>query len=320
MKRANSSGEQMSHRERLVATMSILFVLLTPAVMAQSGEQASSQEYTPEGATTCLFCHDSPSVSNILQTPHAQKADSRTPFASKECESCHGPSADHVSSLASPGVVFGGKTKQFPASDVETQDQVCLACHESGLLMNWHGSQHQFADSACVSCHKIHSLEDPVLVAETQQQVCFTCHKDIRAAVNKASHMPINQGTVACTDCHNPHGSFGETLLVKNTVNETCYQCHGEKRGPFLWEHLPVREDCTNCHDPHGSTQPSLLKVRTPYLCQQCHSEPFHPSTLYSATGIPPTGGAQQLIGKACLNCHSKVHGSNHPSGARFQR
>ena len=27
-----------------------------------------------------------------------------------------------------------------------------------------------------------------------------------------------------------------------------------------------------------------------------------------------------RLIGRACQNCHSQVHGSNHPSGARFQR
>ena len=304
----------------LVASLSIFFIPLTQTVLAQTEALASSQEYTPDGAKTCLFCHNSPPVTHILQTPHAQKADLRTPFASKECETCHGPSSDHISQLKSPGIVFGGGTKQFPASDVKTQNQVCLSCHESGLVMNWHGSQHEFADNSCVSCHKIHSLQDPVRVSETQQQVCFTCHKDIRAAVKKASHMPISQGKVDCSDCHNPHGSFGETLLVENTVNETCYKCHGEKRGPFLWEHLPVREDCTNCHDPHGSTQASLLKVRPPYLCQQCHAEPFHPSTLYSGTGIPPAGGAQQLIGKACLNCHSKVHGSNHPSGAKFQR
>jgi hypothetical protein len=26
------------------------------------------------------------------------------------------------------------------------------------------------------------------------------------------------------------------------------------------------------------------------------------------------------MIGRSCQNCHSQVHGSNHPSGARFQR
>jgi hypothetical protein len=26
------------------------------------------------------------------------------------------------------------------------------------------------------------------------------------------------------------------------------------------------------------------------------------------------------LLAKSCLNCHSQVHGSNHPSGVKFMR
>jgi hypothetical protein len=26
------------------------------------------------------------------------------------------------------------------------------------------------------------------------------------------------------------------------------------------------------------------------------------------------------MLGKNCLNCHSQIHGSNHPSGARLTR
>ncbi len=44
-------------------------------------------------------------------------------------------------------------------------------------------------------------------------------------------------------------------------MNETCYTCHADKRGPFLWEHQPVNEDCTNCHTPHGSNITPLLKI-----------------------------------------------------------
>ena len=301
--------------------LSISIVLSTQVVMSQSDAQTSNQDYAKDGANTCLLCHNSPPVTHILQTPHAQKADPRTPFASHDCETCHGPSSDHISQFKSPGIVFGQKTKRFPATDVKNQNQVCLTCHESGLRMNWHGSQHEFADIPCASCHKIHSLKDPVLVNDSQPQVCYTCHKNKRVEVNKRSHHPINEGKVVCSNCHNPHGSTGESLLAKNTVNETCFQCHAEKRGPFLWEHQPVREDCTICHNPHGSTQASLLTVRAPYLCQQCHlEEGFHQSTLYSGTGIPPIGANRYLLGNSCLNCHSKVHGSNHPSGSIFTR
>ena len=139
----------------------------------------------------------------------------------------------------------------------------------------------------------------------------------------RPSTHPIREGKMSCSGCHNPHGSNGPKLLTKNTVNETCYTCHAEKRGPFLWEHAPAREDCTNCHKPHGSVNASLLKQRVPWLCQQCHLTAFHPSTAYSGTGLPGAtlpSGAQQLLGKGCTNCHSEVHGSNHPSGVRKTR
>ena len=63
-----------------------------------------------------------------------------------------------------------------------------------------------------------------------------------------------------CSDCHNPMGGPGDTKALKEfTVNETCYNCHADKRGPLLWEHQPVRENCLNCHTPHGSNQPRLM-------------------------------------------------------------
>ena len=121
--------------------------------------------------------------------------------------------------------------------------------------------------------------------------------------------------------------------MVKNTITETCYTCHAEKRGPFLWEHAPVVEDCTNCHSPHGSNVTPLLKTRAPMLCQECHTSD-HAKGLYSAANLPGgafvTGngtipaGAQsptdQANGRACLQCHSQIHGSNHPGGAKYNR
>ena len=80
-------------------------------------------------------------------------------------------------------------------------------------------------------------------------------------------------------------------MLVKPTVNQTCYTCHAEKRGPFLWEHAPAAEDCTLCHTPHGSVYPSLLTKTPPLLCQQCHSVAGHPSVARTPAGLPGGGG-----------------------------
>jgi DmsE family decaheme c-type cytochrome len=121
--------------------------------------------------------------------------------------------------------------------------------------------------------------------------------------------------------------------MKEGSVNDTCFACHAEKRGPFLWEHEPVTDACTNCHTPHGSTAPSLLKARVPWLCQECHSGD-HAAQVNSGAnlaagaattvnGLNPLANAAaraQLTGRACVNCHVLVHGSNHPAGAKFQR
>ena len=281
----------------------------------------AAAEFAARGAESCLRCHDKPPATNILHTAHAMKADSRTPFAARACESCHGASPEHMSRPQGatqrplPAMTFGKKSPNAVAE----QNGVCLGCHSGTNRMNWKGSPHQIADNTCVSCHNVHTTADRVLVKKAQPAVCYDCHKEQRAQAYLRSHHPINEGLVTCSECHNPHGSPTDKLLVGITVNATCYNCHAEKRGPFLWEHAPVKEDCRNCHVPHGSVQPRLLKTRAPWLCQECHMEQQHPSTLYSGASLPPAAG-HQLFAKACLNCHSQVHGSNHPSGVRNMR
>jgi DmsE family decaheme c-type cytochrome len=286
---------------------------------------------TLKGDAVCTRCHDESESKAILamyKTRHGNKADARTPG----CQSCHGGSAAHLQNKSTPPDVVFGKTKG--ASTAEVQSGVCLTCHQAGKRAFWQGSQHQGQDLSCSTRHTNHDIGgDKVLGKVSQPEVCFTCHKTERAQTHRISTHPIDAGKMACSDCHNPHGSTGPKLLVKNNVNETCYTCHAEKRGPFLWEHAPVVDDCTNCHTPHGSSNTPLLKVRMPFLCQECHSGD-HGKNIYSGANLPKGNvttvngllpGANQsppaqLNGRACTNCHSLVHGSNHPAGAKFQR
>ena len=294
---------------------------------------APEAEFAGVGAEGCLSCHGENSSNpahEILLTSMALKADARTPFGegNHQCETCHGPSRTHLFTGADgirppPALMFNDET---PSKE---KDAVCLGCHKQGKVTHWQGSTHDMEGVACVDCHSLHLENDPVLALETQTDVCFGCHKEQRAAFLRQSRHPVqastaavsNTGLMSCTDCHNPMGGTGPANLKRNSVNETCYDCHAEKRGPFLWEHAPVREDCSNCHEPHGSNNPNMLVARQPWLCQQCHAANFHPSGVYSGTGIPENGRAdQRILGKQCLNCHQQVHGSNHPSGVRLTR
>lgn len=179
---------------------------------------------------------------------------------------------------------------------------------------------HQQEELSCDSCHKSHANPDPALHADTQLSMCLDCHTRQQAELRLPSRHPILEGKTACVDCHNPHGASTEAALEQPTLNDNCYSCHQEKRGPHLWAHPPVDEDCSLCHRPHGSVNARLLTARTPFLCQQCHSAAFHPSQLSSAAAGNSGSTNLYVLGKNCMNCHSQVHGSNHPSGARLAR
>jgi DmsE family decaheme c-type cytochrome len=322
----------------IIATMAAA-VWFTASAFAADGTDKPSPADIAKAAlakdAVCTKCHDENDNKPILayyQTRHGVKADPRTPG----CQTCHGSSENHVknpgnvSPRPKPDTVFGTAKD---ASGADQQTGACLTCHKSGARTYWSGSTHQFRDLVCSNCHEVHAPRDAVLARITQPDVCFACHKTQRAQTHLISTHPILVGKTACSDCHNAHGSTAQKLLVKDTTNETCYQCHAEKRGPFLWEHSSVVDDCTNCHTPHGSTKPALLKARVPWLCQECHSGD-HGAAINSGANLP-TGNATTVNGlqplgnqspraqtnaRACLNCHVLIHGSNHPAGAKFQR
>jgi DmsE family decaheme c-type cytochrome len=202
------------------------------------------------------------------------------------------------------------------AEPVDAQNATCVnGCHEKGEHTFWKGSTHESRGVACVSCHKVmESVSDRSNLAKpTAIEVCSQCHQTRRAQLQRSSHMPLREGKISCSDCHNPHGSVTQAMLREDSVNDNCFKCHAEKRGPFLWEHAPVTESCSNCHEPHGSTNERLLKVRVPRLCQQCHIETRHPTSPYD-----PKTGTRFVVNRGCINCHQKIHGSNHPSGFIF--
>lgn len=266
-----------------------------------------------KSSAKCIECHE-----DYIRTYAMTKMGRTLPDGG--CESCHGPMSKHLDApREEPPLVVSQKTITSDQSNA-----ICTQCHQSGIQMNWQSSIHAAVGNKCTTCHNIMSMDDPVRNKLTQTDVCFKCHQDKRSASLRRSRHPVKEGKVVCSNCHNPHGGAGPTNLAKNTVNETCYQCHQDKRGPYLWEHQPVREDCTICHDPHGSTHYRMLKVAPPYLCEECHIIPGgHPDRLREGGDVFPLGPTTEttyVARKGCANCHSAIHGSNHPSGQRFAR
>lgn len=314
---------QKNHKPLLTALLFGLTAVLWGDMALAQPISAETDGYLPNDPASCLLCHNSDGpvpADAIMQGSHGVVSNPRSPFAAEQggCQSCHGPSAEHMvvqNGIRPPTAVV------FDARQAATErDAVCLSCHEREAGHEWRGSAHEFAELSCSGCHEVHAATDTALSHTGQTTLCLDCHQRTKAETLFASSHPFRSGQMVCTDCHAPHGGAGPADLFQATLNEQCFQCHAEKRGPFLWEHAPASEDCSNCHQPHGSNHRALLQARTPFLCQQCHLAAFHPSNAESGLGVPPRGASANLLGRDCTNCHTLVHGSNHPSGSGLTR
>ncbi len=237
------------------------------------------------------------------------------PAAAQGCETCHGPGEAHASD---PEKIKPGQFNKISAKAVT---ETCTTCHNRGTHALWKGSQHEARNVSCVSCHSVHQPKSAKaqLKAVNQQQQCMSCHRDKVAKLDRSGHMPVREGKMECSSCHNPHGSTNVRLLkTGNSINESCSSCHAEKRGPFLFEHAGISGDsCATCHDPHGSNNDRMLVAKLPFLCQRCHNHTRHPSTIYDNKVAQ---SSNRLFSRSCVTCHSAIHGSNHPAGSTFLR
>ena len=292
--------------------------LASGQVQPQGAARAAAPEYA--GSQTCTDCHKK-EVAQFAATPKGSLLLShpRNSHEALGCELCHGPAKQHVKTGGEENgqMVTFGRTSTTPVAE---RNAVCLQCHERTARILWKGSAHEARNVACTDCHAMmHSgSERANLREETVLATCGRCHPRQQNQQLRFAHMPLGEQKIECTSCHNPHGSTGPSLLVSNSINETCYTCHAEKRGPYLWQHMPVTENCANCHDPHGSSHEKMLKVSRPRLCQQCHAN----STGHPVAPRNPAVSAdlQFVYNRQCSNCHFNIHGSNHPSGYAFTR
>jgi DmsE family decaheme c-type cytochrome len=298
----------IGNASRIRLSLLLLGLALLLARSAPAQDQAAPQASTID-IETCRTCHEE-QVATLQKTYHGKLANS--------CANCHGDQlAAHVEQ-GDPKLA-----RSLKSADAATVNKTCLGCHDKARQANWTGGMHERRGVACTNCHGIHKFESIKSQIKTarESETCFNCHATIRAQMMRTSHHPVREGKIGCGDCHDPHDSRSAKYISAASVNEKCFQCHAEKRGPFLWEHAPVRENCLNCHNPHGSNHEKLLISKRPFLCQGCHSNTQHPGTLYdlrqTVAGASPSS---RELGRACQNCHANIHGSNAPSGPYLGR
>jgi DmsE family decaheme c-type cytochrome len=301
-----------------VLVVSLPLALADGAPLSASGPKGQPPAAAPPaadyvGEDTCLGCHED---HNYKRTVHGIAVNERTPAATHGCESCHGPGKAHAESGDAALI------RRFNVITPSQASATCTACHNRANHALWDGSQHDQRNLGCTTCHSIHSAKaKPQLKARTQPELCGGCHRNVVNRVFRFNHMPVREGGMVCSSCHNVHGSTNQRLLrAGTTIDESCTSCHADKRGPYLWEHAPVSESCITCHDPHGSNNDRMLVSKQPFLCQRCHVTSRHPPTVYEGYLLNNSSNGNKIFGRACTACHQLVHGSNAPSGKALLR
>lgn len=300
-----------------------LFVALLPCAAQKAAPKTTTAAAAPAavplttpatyvGSQTCGTCHEDIGKA-IAKSPHeAVDLGDKHGFKNNVCEGCHGPGSNHVQSLSA--VDIRNPARLSPAE----VDRTCMTCHRnqpttSGRLE----ASHAHNAIACTSCHSIHGPQTLVVRKPVEvNTLCESCHIDVKASFAEPFKHRIPENAMTCVDCHNPHGSFKPGLMRMANANEPgCFNCHSDKRGPFTFEHAPVREEgCQSCHVPHGSANAKMLiRQEVRLVCLECHANLPVPNTTGIVTGVVPPAFHDLTSPRYrnCTICHQKIHGSH---------
>jgi predicted CXXCH cytochrome family protein len=236
----------------------------------------------------CLQCHaDKKAVpgKELLHPPVGQ-----------DCTLCHdphdSPNKDHlVKSLS-------GDSKQ----------NLCLKCHNNGLIASTNGSRHAPLDMGCDTCHVIHKKGQPgkpesnLHLSSEPHALCVRCH-DLKSDFLVQAHRGQPFEKSDCLSCHAVHQSDGpkliqkfahppyankscvichqaakdgKVILTQSDSKALCVVCHAETAGKIQnaqVQHAGAKVDCINCHDPHASRTPGYLRPDPVNVCLKCHSD-----------------------------------------------
>lgn len=286
----------------------VLAGLSAGPVFAQQPTPAKPEK-TAEGPV-CADCHDQ--AASFPGNPHMRISGKAAPNPLKDktaCQNCHGSGAKHMDSS-------GEDKSDIRAFHGRKGAEFCVTCHESDKEhASFRTSVHASTQTVnCLSCHSVHSSEPrtPHLLTKKPLDLCDSCHPAQAASFrNKPFAHRIGRGGMECTSCHDPHGRATQKALRLTRMGELpCLDCHTEKRGPFVFEHVNgVVGTCTTCHEPHGSSNNKrLVRASVDRLCLECHS------TLSAGTlGSQPPSFHNVTLPRYrnCTTCHVAVHGSN---------
>ncbi|HEY9504640.1 MAG TPA: multiheme c-type cytochrome, partial [Gemmatimonadales bacterium] len=151
---------------------------------------------------SCFGCHTVTQLGNSLTAASGWNTVQDTAYYDVQCESCHGPGADHVENPDG-----GPKPLASIAVSLDATNG-CGECHNgvhTPFVEEWSQSAHAVPEERVVT-------GDPV-----EEQQCTACHTAQGALaawgvnteyVEKGAALPDQLG-ITCAVCHDPHGAAG---------------------------------------------------------------------------------------------------------------
>jgi DmsE family decaheme c-type cytochrome len=228
--------------------------------------------------------------------------------------------------VGAKALMLAADKKALPNAAVQTSSyvgsEVCKSCHEDlykeGFARTAHVQIARKDGHGCESCHgpgaehvsgggdAARIIRFGQLTASEASARCLECHGDShgQAQFRSSAHL---SNDVGCLDCHSPHRSKEQHLLVKSQP-ELCYGCHGASRADFAKPfHHRVNErlvECNDCHNVHGSAGPRQTRSASSgdAVCFKCHADKQGPF-VFEHVPVKTEG---------CSSCHTP-HGSTNP-------
>ncbi|MGC2193466.1 MAG: hypothetical protein WA628_02240 [Terriglobales bacterium] len=119
------------------------------SVLAQKPPERSidSDSANYVGAEVCQGCHED-AYSSFAKSAHAETLKSKK-AATRGCEGCHGPGAEHVETGGDPGKIWA-----YAGAAPRTVLERCSRCHESNP-----GKAHAQGHTHCLTCHSAHHYQ-----------------------------------------------------------------------------------------------------------------------------------------------------------------
>jgi predicted CXXCH cytochrome family protein len=280
---------------RFSAFISLLFTLSLAPLTSSGADNA------------CLSCHDfgpeSP-VHSVLASSHGD--------GDEGCESCHGPSADHMSrpTIAAPDTSFGPRW----TATVAQQDNQCLNCHKEDVAAHWQDALHMANNFTCITCHELHTDKDPVLSQDGQAQVCTVCHKTQKDGIHAIEdHKADNP---VCTNCHNPHADQGPVGMMLANRSEGCRSCHDlvamanesavtDKAKSYHRVMVQADRTCVDCHQGVAHGPADAVEPFLPMATASRQVTLFYPGQSDIDWILSEHPGSQPFRqGSNCQQCH----------------